>query len=210
MSGQPHGGSGREPPPAGCRQAGGAVTGQRPSWVPGDSVGDDPFNRLTTNTAVQWSGRPAVPPTLALALGIAAPRKVEGGVHPLTVQAGKPRQRCVGLSLSPGHQRCPFLPSAPQLPCAPVRWGAPSGRRVGLCHVPSPHQCTKTCGVGVRVRDVKCYQGTDIVRGCDPLVKPVGRQACDLQPCPTEPPGEQSGGRGRAGASRGGAGGARP
>ncbi|XP_054989001.1 ADAMTS-like protein 2 [Sorex araneus] len=49
-------------------------------------------------------------------------------------------------------------------------------------------ECTKTCGVGVRMRDVKCYQGADIVRGCDPLVKPVGRQACDLQPCPTEPP----------------------
>uniref|UniRef100_A0A8C9UPG7 ADAMTS like 2 n=1 Tax=Spermophilus dauricus TaxID=99837 RepID=A0A8C9UPG7_SPEDA len=47
-------------------------------------------------------------------------------------------------------------------------------------------ECTKTCGVGVRMRDVKCYQGTDIVRGCDPLVKPVGRQACDLQPCPTD------------------------
>ncbi|KAJ1077955.1 hypothetical protein K5549_011282 [Capra hircus] len=53
-------------------------------------------------------------------------------------------------------------------------------------------ECTKTCGVGVRMRDVKCYQGTDIVRGCDPLVKPVGRQACDLQPCPTEPPGEEA------------------
>ncbi|XP_059514417.1 ADAMTS-like protein 2 [Myotis daubentonii] len=49
-------------------------------------------------------------------------------------------------------------------------------------------ECTKTCGMGVRMRDVKCYQGTDIVRGCDPLVKPVGRLACDLQPCPTEPP----------------------
>ncbi|XP_065784153.1 ADAMTS-like protein 2 isoform X3 [Muntiacus reevesi] len=49
-------------------------------------------------------------------------------------------------------------------------------------------ECTKTCGAGVRMRDVKCYQGTDIVRGCDPLVKPVGRQACDLQACPTEPP----------------------
>lgn len=51
-------------------------------------------------------------------------------------------------------------------------------------------QCTKTCGIGVRMRDVKCYQGKDIVRGCDPLVKPVGKQTCDLQPCPTEPPGE--------------------
>ncbi|XP_031747432.1 ADAMTS-like protein 2 [Xenopus tropicalis] len=49
-------------------------------------------------------------------------------------------------------------------------------------------ECSKTCGVGVRMRDVKCYQGTDIVRGCDPLVKPVGKQTCDLQPCPTDPP----------------------
>ncbi|XP_030142906.4 ADAMTS-like protein 2 isoform X6 [Taeniopygia guttata] len=49
-------------------------------------------------------------------------------------------------------------------------------------------ECTKTCGIGVRMRDVKCYQGKDIVRGCDPLVKPVGKQTCDLQPCPTEPP----------------------
>ncbi|XP_061460088.1 ADAMTS-like protein 2 isoform X2 [Rhineura floridana] len=49
-------------------------------------------------------------------------------------------------------------------------------------------ECTKTCGTGVRMRDVKCYQGKDLVRGCDPLVKPVGKQTCDLQPCPTEPP----------------------
>uniref|UniRef100_A0A5F9C8C3 PLAC domain-containing protein n=1 Tax=Oryctolagus cuniculus TaxID=9986 RepID=A0A5F9C8C3_RABIT len=49
-------------------------------------------------------------------------------------------------------------------------------------------ECTMACGVGMRMQDVKCYKGTDIVRGCDPLVKPVGRQACDLQPCPTEPP----------------------
>ncbi|KAM4696016.1 ADAMTS-like protein 2 [Rhinophrynus dorsalis] len=49
-------------------------------------------------------------------------------------------------------------------------------------------ECSKTCGVGVRMRDVKCYQGTDIVRGCDPLVKPVGKQTCDFQPCPTDPP----------------------
>ncbi|KAB0394055.1 hypothetical protein E2I00_001759, partial [Balaenoptera physalus] len=64
-------------------------------------------------------------------------------------------------------------------------------------------ECTKTCGVGVRMRDVKCYQGTDIVRGCDPLVKPVGRQACDLQPCPTEPPGEGGEAEGGAGAFQG-------
>ncbi|XP_077005177.1 LOW QUALITY PROTEIN: ADAMTS-like protein 2 [Tamandua tetradactyla] len=49
-------------------------------------------------------------------------------------------------------------------------------------------ECTKTCGMGTRMRDVKCYQGTDLVRGCDPLVKPVGKQTCDLQPCPTEAP----------------------
>ncbi|XP_058861336.1 ADAMTS-like protein 2 [Acipenser ruthenus] len=51
-------------------------------------------------------------------------------------------------------------------------------------------ECTKTCGVGVRLRDVKCYQGREIVRGCDPLTKPVAKQACDLQPCPTKPPDE--------------------
>lgn len=51
-------------------------------------------------------------------------------------------------------------------------------------------QCTKTCGVGVRMRDVKCYQGRELVRGCDPLTKPVNKQTCALQPCPTEPPGK--------------------
>lgn len=86
----------------------------------------------------------------------------------------------------------------------------PSDEIPGLCYhaepcygpmcLSVPHQCTKTCGVGVRMRDVKCYQGTDIVRGCDPLVKPVGRQACDLQPCPTEPPGEEKEARHRVGA----------
>ncbi|XP_067084292.1 ADAMTS-like protein 2 [Osmerus mordax] len=51
-------------------------------------------------------------------------------------------------------------------------------------------ECTKTCGVGVRMRDVKCYEGREIVRGCDPLTKPVAKQTCALQPCPTEPPDE--------------------
>uniref|UniRef100_A0A4W6CSH0 ADAMTS like 2 n=1 Tax=Lates calcarifer TaxID=8187 RepID=A0A4W6CSH0_LATCA len=50
--------------------------------------------------------------------------------------------------------------------------------------------CTKTCGVGVRMRDVKCYQGRELVRGCDPLTKPVAKQTCTLQACPTEPPDE--------------------
>lgn len=74
----------------------------------------------------------------------------------------------------------------------------PCAARWGLWPCCLSHQCTKTCGVGVRMRDVKCYQGTDIVRGCDPLVKPVGRQACDLLPCPTEPPGEGGGATRRA------------
>ncbi|XP_048835152.1 ADAMTS-like protein 2 [Brienomyrus brachyistius] len=51
-------------------------------------------------------------------------------------------------------------------------------------------ECTKTCGVGVRMRDVKCYQGRELVRGCDPLTKPVAKQTCALQPCPTAPPDE--------------------
>ncbi|XP_034027024.1 ADAMTS-like protein 2 isoform X1 [Thalassophryne amazonica] len=51
-------------------------------------------------------------------------------------------------------------------------------------------ECTKTCGVGVRMRDVKCYQGRELVRGCDPLTKPVAKQTCALQACPTEPPDE--------------------
>ncbi|XP_078107625.1 ADAMTS-like protein 2 [Sander vitreus] len=51
-------------------------------------------------------------------------------------------------------------------------------------------ECTKTCGVGVRMRDVKCYQSRELVRGCDPLTKPVAKQTCTLQPCPTEPPDE--------------------
>ncbi|XP_077942510.1 tetratricopeptide repeat domain 16 [Gasterosteus aculeatus] len=51
-------------------------------------------------------------------------------------------------------------------------------------------ECTKTCGVGVRMRDVKCYQGTELVRGCDPLTRPVAKQTCTLQSCPTEPPDE--------------------
>ena len=39
------------------------------------------------------------------------------------------------------------------------------------------------------MRDVKCYQGRELVRGCDPLTKAVAKQTCALQPCPTEPPG---------------------
>uniref|UniRef100_A0A8C9N5Z6 ADAMTS-like protein 2 n=1 Tax=Serinus canaria TaxID=9135 RepID=A0A8C9N5Z6_SERCA len=49
-------------------------------------------------------------------------------------------------------------------------------------------QCSKTCGAGVRLREVKCYQGEALAQGCDPSAKPEARQACQLQPCPTEAP----------------------
>uniref|UniRef100_A0A8C2YHT6 ADAMTS-like protein 2 n=1 Tax=Coturnix japonica TaxID=93934 RepID=A0A8C2YHT6_COTJA len=49
-------------------------------------------------------------------------------------------------------------------------------------------QCSKTCGAGVRLREVKCYQGEALAQGCDPASKPEGRQTCQLQPCPTEAP----------------------
>lgn len=58
-------------------------------------------------------------------------------------------------------------------------------------------QCTKTCGRGVQVREVKCYQGEDLViRGhsCDSALKPEARQSCELQSCPTEPPGNHRAG----------------
>ncbi|NXS14994.1 ATL2 protein, partial [Neodrepanis coruscans] len=49
-------------------------------------------------------------------------------------------------------------------------------------------QCSKTCGAGVRLREVKCYQGEVLAQGCDPTSKPEARQMCQLQPCPTEAP----------------------
>ncbi|NXH35083.1 ATL2 protein, partial [Myiagra hebetior] len=49
-------------------------------------------------------------------------------------------------------------------------------------------QCSKTCGAGVRLREVKCYQGEALAQGCDSSAKPEARQMCQLQPCPTEAP----------------------
>ncbi|NXY48569.1 ATL2 protein, partial [Ceuthmochares aereus] len=51
-------------------------------------------------------------------------------------------------------------------------------------------QCSKTCGAGVRLREVKCYQGETLAQGCSPDSKPEARQMCQLQPCPTEAPEE--------------------
>ncbi|KFO75210.1 ADAMTS-like 2, partial [Cuculus canorus] len=51
-------------------------------------------------------------------------------------------------------------------------------------------QCSKTCGAGVRLREVKCYQGEALAQGCDSTSKPEARQMCQLQPCPTEAPEE--------------------
>lgn len=69
-------------------------------------------------------------------------------------------------------------------------------------HDPFPlspsQQCSKTCGAGVRLREVKCYQGDVLAQGCDPTSKPEARQTCQLQPCPTEAPGKS----GRAGRVR--------
>ncbi|KFV18773.1 ADAMTS-like 2, partial [Tauraco erythrolophus] len=51
-------------------------------------------------------------------------------------------------------------------------------------------QCSKTCGAGVRLREVKCYQGEALAQGCDPSSKPEARQMCQLHLCPTEAPEE--------------------
>ncbi|XP_074858770.1 ADAMTS-like protein 2 isoform X2 [Carettochelys insculpta] len=51
-------------------------------------------------------------------------------------------------------------------------------------------QCSKTCGAGLRLREVKCYQGEALEQGCDPASKPDGKQACQLHLCPTDTPAE--------------------
>uniref|UniRef100_A0A672NWU3 Si:ch211-267e7.3 n=1 Tax=Sinocyclocheilus grahami TaxID=75366 RepID=A0A672NWU3_SINGR len=53
-------------------------------------------------------------------------------------------------------------------------------------------QCSKTCGIGVRVREVKCYQGEELGHSCDSTLRPEARQSCEVQPCTTEPPAEDA------------------
>uniref|UniRef100_A0A8C2AMJ6 Si:ch211-267e7.3 n=1 Tax=Cyprinus carpio TaxID=7962 RepID=A0A8C2AMJ6_CYPCA len=53
-------------------------------------------------------------------------------------------------------------------------------------------QCSKTCGMGVRVREVKCYQGEELGHSCDSTLRPEARQSCEVQPCTTEPPAEDA------------------
>ncbi|TRY56837.1 hypothetical protein DNTS_004106, partial [Danionella cerebrum] len=52
-------------------------------------------------------------------------------------------------------------------------------------------QCSKTCGTGVRVREVKCYQGEELGHSCDLSLRPEARQSCEVQPCTTDPPAEE-------------------
>ncbi|XP_060630427.2 ADAMTS-like protein 2 isoform X1 [Anolis sagrei] len=51
-------------------------------------------------------------------------------------------------------------------------------------------QCSKTCGTGLRFREVKCYQGETLGQGCESASKPEAKQTCQLQLCPTDAPDE--------------------
>uniref|UniRef100_A0A8D2JDE1 PLAC domain-containing protein n=1 Tax=Varanus komodoensis TaxID=61221 RepID=A0A8D2JDE1_VARKO len=51
-------------------------------------------------------------------------------------------------------------------------------------------QCSKTCGPGLRVREVKCYHGEALGQGCEAASKPEARQLCQLHGCPTDAPDE--------------------
>ncbi|XP_069835748.1 ADAMTS-like protein 2 isoform X2 [Dendropsophus ebraccatus] len=50
--------------------------------------------------------------------------------------------------------------------------------------------CSKSCGSGHQLRDVKCYQGEELSQGCYPATKPESRQVCNAALCPTGAPDE--------------------
>ncbi|XP_031974259.1 ADAMTS-like protein 2 isoform X2 [Corvus moneduloides] len=86
-----------------------------------------------------------------------------------------------GLYREYPEQRCQASPK-------PEQQAACFRRPCSTWFTTSWSQCSKTCGAGVRLREVKCYQGEALAQGCDPSAKPEARQTCQLQPCPTEAP----------------------
>ncbi|NWV71388.1 ATL2 protein, partial [Malurus elegans] len=86
-----------------------------------------------------------------------------------------------GLYRESPEQRCEAVPK-------PEQHAACFRRPCSTWFTTSWSQCSKTCGAGVRLREVKCYQGEALAQGCDPAAKPEARQMCQLQPCPTEAP----------------------
>uniref|UniRef100_A0A8C5DZY5 PLAC domain-containing protein n=1 Tax=Gouania willdenowi TaxID=441366 RepID=A0A8C5DZY5_GOUWI len=63
----------------------------------------------------------------------------------------------------------------------------------GLERPEEEEHCFERVTVGAlwsRTRMSNVYQDRELVRGCDPSTKPVSKQTCTLQPCPTQPPDE--------------------
>ncbi|KAK1785848.1 hypothetical protein P4O66_003220 [Electrophorus voltai] len=81
-----------------------------------------------------------------------------------------PEPMCAGSSPKPEERTACF-----ERPCS--KWFSTSWS-----------QCSKTCGSGVRVREVKCYQAGEISHSCDSTLKPQDRQSCEVKACPIEAP----------------------
>uniref|UniRef100_A0AAY5EC02 PLAC domain-containing protein n=1 Tax=Electrophorus electricus TaxID=8005 RepID=A0AAY5EC02_ELEEL len=87
-------------------------------------------------------------------------------------RAKYPEPMCAGSSPKPEERTACF-----ERPCS--KWFSTSWS-----------QCSKTCGSGVRVREVKCYQAGEISHSCDSTLKPQDRQSCEVKACPIETPAE--------------------